>query len=110
MGFVISFSLLHDDVLDEADLRRGRPSAQSVFGNKRAILGGDFILARAWVSLASFFSRGKGGRPRRVVRVGVYGQERHRRHGGVSGGVSASGVDGREPREGGDSSNHHKWN
>ncbi|KAL8272401.1 hypothetical protein Esti_003691 [Eimeria stiedai] len=40
-------SLLHDDVLDEAPTRRGRPAAHSVFGNKRAILGGDFVLARA---------------------------------------------------------------
>ena len=41
------FSLMHDDVLDEAATRRGRPAAHSVFGNKKAILGGDFILARA---------------------------------------------------------------
>ncbi|KAL8438797.1 hypothetical protein Efla_003834 [Eimeria flavescens] len=40
-------SLLHDDVLDEAATRRGRPAAHSVFGNKKAILGGDFVLARA---------------------------------------------------------------
>jgi hexaprenyl-diphosphate synthase len=45
-------SLLHDDVIDEALTRRGAPSANSVFGNKVAVLGGDFLLARASVSLA----------------------------------------------------------
>ncbi|XP_026194109.1 prenyl transferase [Cyclospora cayetanensis] len=40
-------SLMHDDVLDEAATRRGHPAAHSVFGNKKAVLGGDFVLARA---------------------------------------------------------------
>ena len=45
-------SLLHDDVIDEAATRRGAPSANSVFGNKVAVLGGDYLLARASVALA----------------------------------------------------------
>jgi hexaprenyl-diphosphate synthase len=45
-------SLLHDDVIDTADTRRGLSSANSVFGNKLAVLAGDFLLARASVSLA----------------------------------------------------------
>ena len=45
-------SLFHDDVIDEAETRRGIPSANSEFGNKLAVLGGDFLLARACVSLA----------------------------------------------------------
>jgi geranylgeranyl pyrophosphate synthase len=45
-------SLLHDDVIDEADTRRGVPSVNQMFGNKLAILGGDFLLARASVALA----------------------------------------------------------
>lgn len=45
-------SLLHDDVLDRADLRRGAPSAPSTFGNKYTILGGDFLLARASAALS----------------------------------------------------------
>jgi geranylgeranyl pyrophosphate synthase len=45
-------SLLHDDVIDVADTRRGLSSANSVFGNKLAVLAGDFLLARASVSLA----------------------------------------------------------
>lgn len=45
-------SLLHDDVIDAADTRRGVSSVNAVFGNKLAILGGDFLLARASVALA----------------------------------------------------------
>lgn len=45
-------SLLHDDVIDVADTRRGVSSVNSVFGNKLAILAGDFLLARASVCLA----------------------------------------------------------
>jgi len=45
-------SLFHDDVIDEADARRGVPSINKLYGNKMAILAGDFLLARASVSLA----------------------------------------------------------
>ncbi|KAL0067567.1 coq1 putative hexaprenyl diphosphate synthase [Marasmius tenuissimus] len=45
-------SLLHDDVIDESPLRRGSPSAPVSFGNKLAILGGNFILGRASAALA----------------------------------------------------------
>ncbi len=45
-------SLFHDDVIDEADERRGVPSINKLYGNKMAILAGDFLLARASVSLA----------------------------------------------------------
>jgi hexaprenyl-diphosphate synthase len=45
-------SLLHDDVIDTAESRRGSPSAPAAFGNKLSILGGDFLLARASVALA----------------------------------------------------------
>ena len=40
-------TLLHDDVVDLSHLRRGRPSANSIWGNRRAILAGDFFYARA---------------------------------------------------------------
>ncbi|MPR00566.1 polyprenyl synthetase family protein [Modestobacter sp. I12A-02628] len=40
-------TLYHDDVMDEADLRRGAPSANSRWGNSIAILAGDFLFARA---------------------------------------------------------------
>lgn len=44
-------SLLHDDVIDFADSRRGRESGNIAFSNKMAILAGDFLLGRASVSL-----------------------------------------------------------
>lgn len=45
-------SLFHDDVIDKADTRRGSPAVHQVFGNKMAILAGDYLLARASVFLA----------------------------------------------------------
>ncbi len=45
-------SLLHDDVIDEAETRRSALSANAKYGNKMAILAGDFLLARASVALA----------------------------------------------------------
>ena len=45
-------SLFHDDVIDGADTRRGAPAVHTVFGNKMAILAGDYLLARASISLA----------------------------------------------------------
>lgn len=45
-------SLLHDDVIDHSVSRRGAPSANLEFGNKMAVLAGDFMLGRASVALA----------------------------------------------------------
>ncbi|ORX72434.1 terpenoid synthase [Linderina pennispora] len=45
-------SLLHDDVIDQAETRRGLPAIQQAFGNKMAIFAGDFLLARASMGLA----------------------------------------------------------
>lgn len=45
-------SLFHDDVIDGADTRRGVPAVHMVFGNKMAILAGDYLLARASICLA----------------------------------------------------------
>lgn len=46
-------SLYHDDVMDEANMRRGVPSAQAVWGNSVAILSGDLLFARASKLIAS---------------------------------------------------------
>ncbi|MFP5289890.1 MAG: polyprenyl synthetase family protein [Actinomycetes bacterium] len=46
-------SLYHDDVMDEAELRRGVPTAQHVWGNSVAILTGDLLFARASKLVAS---------------------------------------------------------
>lgn len=45
-------SLLHDDVIDHAETRRGMPSANVFSGNKLSILAGDYMLGRASVYLA----------------------------------------------------------
>lgn len=45
-------SLLHDDVIDTSESRRSMPSANVAFGNKMAVLAGDFLLGRASVALA----------------------------------------------------------
>ena len=45
-------SLLHDDVIDSSESRRSVPSANIAFGNKMAVLAGDFLLGRASVALA----------------------------------------------------------
>ncbi len=46
-------TLLHDDVVDMADTRRGRPSANTLWSNEMCVLGGDFILAKAFSALTS---------------------------------------------------------
>ncbi|MDD3472216.1 MAG: polyprenyl synthetase family protein [Syntrophaceae bacterium] len=46
-------TLLHDDVVDMADTRRGRPSANTLWSNEMCVLGGDFILAKAFSTLTS---------------------------------------------------------
>ncbi|PLW47420.1 hypothetical protein PCANC_05879 [Puccinia coronata f. sp. avenae] len=45
-------SLLHDDVIDQAETRRGQPSAPREFGSKLSVLAGDFLLARASLALS----------------------------------------------------------
>ncbi|KAL3998332.1 Polyprenyl synthetase family protein [Acanthocheilonema viteae] len=46
-------SLVHDDVIDKADIRRGSRTVNALWGNKMAVLVGDFILARATQVLCS---------------------------------------------------------
>lgn len=45
-------SLIHDDVLDDADMRRGGAAVHTMYTNKVAVLAGDYLLARASVLLA----------------------------------------------------------
>jgi len=40
-------TLIHDDIVDLAELRRGRPAANAIWGNRRAVLAGDYFYARA---------------------------------------------------------------
>jgi octaprenyl-diphosphate synthase len=66
LGNVVEYlhaaTLLHDDVLDAAALRRGSPSANRVWGNHLAVLGGDFLYTTAFDLLLS-------SAPREVIRV-----------------------------------------
>ncbi|HVY11994.1 MAG TPA: polyprenyl synthetase family protein [Alphaproteobacteria bacterium] len=46
--FIHTATLLHDDVVDESELRRGLPAANTLFGNKPSVLVGDFLFSRAF--------------------------------------------------------------
>jgi len=46
--FIHTATLLHDDVVDESSLRRGRDTANEVFGNATSVLVGDFLYSRAF--------------------------------------------------------------
>lgn len=46
--FIHTATLLHDDVVDDSQLRRGRSSANAVFGNQASVLVGDFLFSRAF--------------------------------------------------------------
>jgi octaprenyl-diphosphate synthase len=54
LEFLHSATLIHDDILDDADVRRGRESTHLVFGIKRAILAGDALLALANMIVARY--------------------------------------------------------
>ena len=51
--FIHTATLLHDDVVDESSLRRGRETANAVFGNAASVLVGDFLYSRAFQMMVS---------------------------------------------------------
>jgi len=50
-------SLLHDDVIDEADTRRGKPSINALFDNKTSIMFGDILYSKAFTELSQMDKR-----------------------------------------------------
>ena len=51
--FMHTATLLHDDVVDESELRRGRATANNIWGNKASVLVGDYLLGRAFQMMTS---------------------------------------------------------
>ncbi|MBX3622498.1 MAG: octaprenyl diphosphate synthase [Rhizobacter sp.] len=51
--FIHTATLLHDDVVDESALRRGRATANALFGNAASVLVGDFLYSRAFQMMVS---------------------------------------------------------
>jgi octaprenyl-diphosphate synthase len=51
--FIHTATLLHDDVVDESSLRRGRATSNAVFGNAASVLVGDFLYSRAFQMMVS---------------------------------------------------------
>jgi octaprenyl-diphosphate synthase len=51
--FIHTATLLHDDVVDESSLRRGRSTANALFGNAASVLVGDFLYSRAFQMMVS---------------------------------------------------------
>ncbi|AKR49084.1 MULTISPECIES: polyprenyl synthetase family protein [Acetobacter] len=56
--FIHTATLLHDDVVDDSQLRRGLASANAIFGNKASVLVGDFLFARSFQILTADASLG----------------------------------------------------
>ena len=56
--FIHTATLLHDDVLDEADIRRGQKTARRIWGNQASILVGDYLYSQAMALIASFRNHG----------------------------------------------------
>ncbi|MEO8103639.1 MAG: polyprenyl synthetase family protein [Betaproteobacteria bacterium] len=54
--FIHTATLLHDDVVDESDLRRGHKTANAQFGNAAAVLVGDFLYSRAFQMMVAIGS------------------------------------------------------
>ncbi|MCX8958544.1 octaprenyl diphosphate synthase [Erwinia psidii] len=54
--FIHTATLLHDDVVDESDMRRGKATANATFGNAASVLVGDFIYTRACQMMAGLGS------------------------------------------------------
>ena len=54
--FIHTATLLHDDVVDESDMRRGKATANAAFGNAASVLVGDFIYTRSFQMMTTLGS------------------------------------------------------
>ena len=52
--FMHTATLLHDDVVDESDMRRGKKSARLLWGNQASVLVGDFLLGQAFKMMVAW--------------------------------------------------------
>ena len=55
--FIHTATLLHDDVVDHSSLRRGRDTANALFGSEASVLVGDFVYSRAFQMMAAIGSQ-----------------------------------------------------
>jgi octaprenyl-diphosphate synthase len=55
--FIHTATLLHDDVVDDADIRRGRQTARKIWGNQVSILVGDYLYSKAMCQVVEFRSQ-----------------------------------------------------
>jgi octaprenyl-diphosphate synthase len=75
--FIHTATLLHDDVVDASHLRRGRQTANAMFGNSASVLVGDFLYSRAFQMMVAVNDM-------RIMRCPVGRDQRHCRGRGAA--------------------------
>ena len=65
--FIHTATLLHDDVVDESELRRGRDTANAIFGNSASVLVGDFLFSRSFELMVEDGSPVEFGAPLMII-------------------------------------------
>ncbi|MDX9800479.1 MAG: polyprenyl synthetase family protein [Spirochaetia bacterium] len=60
-------SLIHDDIIDDSDKRRGKPAIHRIYGKRNAVLIGDFLFSKSFALLAANTSTGNGAEMARIM-------------------------------------------